>query len=148
MQKLNYYILEKLKINKDSKVPEIKSKYGFNENELIDKILYLFNNVQDNIIPVNLENDFVDWILKNKYNRVELYVSLFVKSKKDVKIIDIIKEIQITNTFIDNDVFTAFFNKRAKNNSITKNNITYCISDYNFLVKFNGLGICIKGFKK
>lgn len=148
MQNINFYILEKLKINKDSKVPEIKSKYGFNENELIDKILYLFNNVQDNIIPIDLENDFINWILKNKYNRVELYVSLFIKSKKDVKILDIIKEIKITNTFIDNDVFTAFFNKRAKNNTITKDNIKYCISDYNFLVKFKEFGICIKGFKK
>lgn len=148
MQKINYYILEKLKINRDSKNPEIKSKYGYDNNETIDKLLYLLNHVQDNVVPASLETDLYNWFKDNKYNKVELYVSLFIKSKKDVKILDIIKEIQITNTFIDNDVFIAYFNKRAKNNAITKNNITYYTSIYDFLVKFKEIGICIKGFEK
>ena len=47
MKTINTYIIEKLKINKDSKIPAPKKGvYGLHDNKVVDKIFYL-SNIKD-----------------------------------------------------------------------------------------------------
>lgn len=43
MKKINIYILEKLKVNKDAKATEINTKYKLHEDPIVDNILYVLN---------------------------------------------------------------------------------------------------------
>ena len=71
MKKLNTYIIEKLKINKDSKVSgNKKGYYGIHDNKAVDKILYLSNIKDTNVI---IETIVEDWVNENNVLDVEGY---------------------------------------------------------------------------
>jgi len=68
MKELNSYILEKLKIDKTSKVSgDKKGHYGIHDNKAVDKILYLSTIKDTNAI---IERTVEDWV--EEYNVLDV----------------------------------------------------------------------------
>ena len=71
MKELNLYILEKLKIDKTSKVSsDKKGYYGIHDNKAVDKILYL-SNIKDT--DATIERVVESWVKKYDVLDVEGY---------------------------------------------------------------------------
>ena len=71
MKELNLYILEKLKIDKTSKVSgDKKGYYGIHDNKAVDKILYL-SNIKDT--DATIERAVESWVKEYDVLDVEGY---------------------------------------------------------------------------
>lgn len=104
MKKINTYIVEKLKINKDiqdQSKEKINSKFGFDEEKEIDLILYIVNDIINKDEESNFEIFRKD--LKKWYSKInsKTHISKYVNESGTNKFSKLV--IPYLNTLFDED---------------------------------------------